>query len=134
MSPLNARQQVLDMIQKAADKAAEKGVAVKVEYNEFGFDGKIESHHKRHAFHDEREAVKIIEFKPAVDVAEALRTLDTLRAAIESGSVVCFAAVGIARDDATMMWLANVGKAKTNLQLMGAIENLKLHFWRGDIS
>lgn len=40
-SPLNARQQVLDMIQKAAKEAAEKGVAVKVEYDEFGFDGRI---------------------------------------------------------------------------------------------
>lgn len=77
--------------------------------------------------------MKVIEFKPSVDVAEALRTLDSLRDDIESGKVVAFAAVGVGRDDSTMMWLANVAKAKTVLQLLGAIENLKLHFWTGDI-
>lgn len=77
--------------------------------------------------------MKVIEFKPSVDIEEALRTLDSLRDDIKDGKVVCFAAVGIARDDATMMWMANVGKSKTTLQLLGAVENMKLHFWNGDI-
>lgn len=78
--------------------------------------------------------MKVIEFKPAQNVAESLAVLDSLREDVASGKIVCFAAVGISRDDGTTMWLANVGKAKTNLQLVGAIENLKLHFWKGDIA
>ena len=42
MSAINARAHVLDMIRQAAEKAAEKGVAVKIEYSEFNFDGKVE--------------------------------------------------------------------------------------------
>ena len=76
--------------------------------------------------------MKVVEL-PTVDRAEALRVVDTLRADLESGKIVAFCAVGIEKDDGTMMWLANVGKAKTNLQMLGAVENLKFHFWSGDI-
>lgn len=43
MSAINSRQQVLDMIQKAADNAAAKGVEVTVQYSEFTIDGKIQA-------------------------------------------------------------------------------------------
>ena len=43
MSALNARQHVLDMIRQAAERAAEKGVEVRVEYSEFTVDGKIQA-------------------------------------------------------------------------------------------
>lgn len=68
-----------------------------------------------------------------VSVDESLTVLDDLRAGILSGEIVAFCAVGIKRDDGTAMWLANVAKAKTNLQMMGAVTNLMLHFWNGDI-
>lgn len=68
-----------------------------------------------------------------VSPEEALGVLDDLRSEIVSGNVVAFCAVGIKRDDGTAMWLANVAKAKTNLQMMGAVTNLLLHYWNGDI-
>ena len=68
-----------------------------------------------------------------VSAEEAIKVLDDLRDGIISGDVVAFCAVGIKRDDGTAMWLSNVGKAKTNLQMMGAVTNLLLHFWNGDI-
>lgn len=68
-----------------------------------------------------------------ISVDESLTVLDDLRAGIVAGEVVAFCAVGIKRDDGTAMWLANVGKAKTNLQMMGAVANLLLHYWNGDI-
>ena len=78
--------------------------------------------------------MKVIEFHPAgASIDESIEVLDQLRADIQAGNVVCFAAVGIGKADETTMWLANVGKSKTNLQLMGAITNLMLHFWQGDI-
>ena len=78
--------------------------------------------------------MKVVEFQRAgANVAEAVEVLDQLRSDIQSGKVVCFAAIGISKEDGTTMWLANVGKSKTNLQLMGAITNLLLHFWQGDI-
>jgi hypothetical protein len=78
--------------------------------------------------------VKIVEFKGAgASAEEAIEVLDQLRSDLESGKVMCFCAVGISKDDATTMWLANVGRSKTNLQLMGALANLMLHFWKGDI-
>lgn len=43
MSALNARQHVIDMISVAAQKAADKGVEVTIEYSEFTVDGKIEA-------------------------------------------------------------------------------------------
>lgn len=43
MSIINARSHVLEMIQNAANKAAEKDVEVRVEYNEFTSDGKVEA-------------------------------------------------------------------------------------------
>lgn len=42
-SPLNARQHVIDMISKAAKEAAEKGVEVKVDYDEFSAHGHIQA-------------------------------------------------------------------------------------------
>lgn len=42
-SPINAREHVCSMIRQAAEQAAAKGVEVKVEYSELGFDGKIEA-------------------------------------------------------------------------------------------
>ena len=76
--------------------------------------------------------MKVIEFKGG-NVEEALKVLDDLRAAVVSGDIVAFIAGGIKKDDGTVMWLANVGKAKTNLQMMGAVTNLMLHYWNGDI-
>jgi hypothetical protein len=43
MSAINARTHVLDMIRQAAERAAEKGVVVHVEYSEFTLDGKVEA-------------------------------------------------------------------------------------------
>jgi len=43
VSAINARTHVLEMIRQAAERAAEKGVEVKVEYSEFTIDGKIEA-------------------------------------------------------------------------------------------
>lgn len=43
MSSINARAHVLDMIRQAAERAAEKGVAVRVEYSEFTADGKVQA-------------------------------------------------------------------------------------------
>lgn len=78
--------------------------------------------------------MKVVEFKGSgISPQEAVEVLDQLRADIVAGKVVCFAAVGIDKDDGTTMWMGNVGKKKTNLQLLGALENLKLHFWNGDI-
>lgn len=76
--------------------------------------------------------MKVVPLK-GVSAEEALSVLDDLRAEVVSGEVVAFCAVGIKRDDGTAMWLANVGKAKTNLQMMGAVTNLLLHYWNGDI-
>jgi multimeric flavodoxin WrbA len=42
MNETSARSHVLEMIQKAAEKAAEKGVEVEVKYSEFGIAGQIE--------------------------------------------------------------------------------------------
>ena len=80
----------------------------------------------------EQADMRVVELRSG-DKAEAFTVLDDLRAAIESGHIVCFAAVGIDKADGTMMWLANIGKAKTMLQLMGAISNLMMQFWNGDI-
>ncbi len=77
--------------------------------------------------------MNVVPFSTGVSTEEAVRVLDTLRADIVSGEIVAFCAVGIKRDDGTAMWLANVAKAKTNLQMMGAVANLLMHYWNGDI-
>lgn len=76
--------------------------------------------------------MKVVEFK-GNNAEEALKVIEDLRAAVVSGEVVAFIVGGIKKDDGTVMWLSNVGRAKTNLQMMGAATNLLLHFWQGDI-
>lgn len=77
--------------------------------------------------------MNVVDLKSGVNAAEAISVLDDLRKEIESGEVVAFCAVGVKRDDGTAMWVANVAKAKSNLQMMGALTNLMLHYWQGDI-
>ena len=67
------------------------------------------------------------------DKKDLLETIDALRVSAEKGEIITFCAVGIEADDSTRMWLGSVPKAKSRLQLLGAIENLKLHFWNDDI-
>lgn len=61
----------------------------------------------------------------------ALRVLDALRASIESGEVKAFAVVGIAPDDETLMWTAQVHKT-TRLQMLGAMHHLLHRYECGD--
>lgn len=65
--------------------------------------------------------------------AEALSALDDLRAKIDSGEIIAFAAVGIEPDDCTMMW-CGASKPVTRLRTMGAIQSLLYHWTAGDIS
>ena len=78
--------------------------------------------------------MKLVEFpRSTKSLTEALEVIDSLRADVEAGKIVAFAAVGIGKDDGTFLWQGNVAKSKTVLQLLGAIEHLKLHFWSGNI-
>jgi hypothetical protein len=60
---------------------------------------------------------------PTISTEEALAVIDDLRAKVESGQVIAFAAVGIEPGDETMSWQASV-RPVTRLRMMGAIWNL----------
>jgi len=60
---------------------------------------------------------------------EVLKALDDLREQVVAREVVCFVAVGIYQDSSTKMWIGNTGRRA--LEILGAIENLKLGFWNG---
>jgi hypothetical protein len=73
--------------------------------------------------------LNVVPFKMVNDDAVAIAK--DLLAKCESGQIVTFAAVGVDRSDGTFMWLG--GGNKTRLQVLGAICNLLLHYWSGDI-
>lgn len=58
------------------------------------------------------------------DKQRALGILDDLRAKIESGDLVAFAAVGIQPDDELRMWTATTVSV-TRLRMIGAIARLQ---------
>jgi hypothetical protein len=61
-----------------------------------------------------------------------LENLDHLRARIEAGEVVAFAAVGIAANHATSMWTGTVAAPRvTRLMMIGALAQL-LHCYQAD--
>lgn len=66
-----------------------------------------------------------------VDKTDALETLDSLRSAVEDGSIVAFCCVGIEPDDGTRMWTATTAR-KSCLQMVGAIHHL-LHCYEEDL-
>lgn len=75
-------------------------------------------------------ALNVVSLQP--DTKEALRCLDDLRAKIESGEVVMFAAVGVTQNDSTFAWTGLTTK-KTRLQMLGAIAELFFSYWNLDI-
>ena len=74
--------------------------------------------------------IKVIT-RAGFDKKDLLETVDNLRQAIVDGEVACFIAAAIGPNDSTTMWLGNT--TKTALQVLGAIENLKLGFYEGKI-
>jgi hypothetical protein len=69
----------------------------------------------------------------SLDIAQAIKVIDDLRARVESGEVKAFAAVGITPEHETMMW-ASCTKKTTRLEMMGAISNLQHCYNHGDPS
>jgi len=67
---------------------------------------------------------------PALSTDEALAVIDDLRAKVESGQVIAFAAVGIEPGDETMTWQATT-RPVTRLRVMGAMTHL-LHSFMHD--
>ena len=55
--------------------------------------------------------------------AEVLEVLDSLRKEIESGAVIAFAAVGIAPDDGTSVWVAAEARVSV-LRIIGAVAHM----------
>ncbi len=60
----------------------------------------------------------------------ALEILDELRAKIESGEIIAFAAVGIEPDDITFSWTAST-RPVSRLRMIGAIGSL-FHCFQAD--
>lgn len=58
---------------------------------------------------------------------QAIEAAKSLVAALESGEIVAFGAVGIEADDATKMWSGS-SRPVTRLRMMGAIYNLLNHY------
>jgi len=63
---------------------------------------------------------------PGNDKAEMLMVLDSLREAIEAGSIIAFAAVGIASDDNTSLWVAAEPRVSV-LRIVGAVAHMNKH-------
>lgn len=61
--------------------------------------------------------------QPVVDMKDALETLDSLRAAVESGQIKAFACVGIEPDHTTRMW-SSTTTPTTRLEMIGAMAQL----------
>lgn len=66
----------------------------------------------------------------AYDTKQALEILDELRAKVESGEVIAFAAVGIEPDDVTSSWTATT-RPVSRLRMIGAIGSL-FHCFQAD--
>ncbi len=67
---------------------------------------------------------------PADNKEDALKVIESLRQAGESGDIVAFAAVGIEPDDCTRMWSATTRNV-TRLRMFGAMAHL-LHSFMHD--
>ena len=68
----------------------------------------------------------------APDTAGALETLDNLRAAVASGQVIGFTAVGIEPDDSTRVWLSTTVPV-TKLRVIGAVSHLLACVHAGEV-
>lgn len=75
------------------------------------------------------EPLTVVPFKTVSD--DAVEVARDLLVKCEAGEIVSFAAVGIEKNNATVMWMA--GDRKSRLEVLGAITNLLLHFWNDDI-
>jgi hypothetical protein len=80
---------------------------------------------------EEQKIVSLVQ--KTIDPAGALAIIDDLRAKVESGEIVCFAAVGLNDADGTFLWSGGLPGRKSRLQVLGAMENMKLHYWSGAI-
>lgn len=73
--------------------------------------------------------VRIGATAPSDDKRMLLETLDSLREAVEDGSVIGFAAVGIEASDVTRCWKCAPGV--TNLRMIGAVSSLQFGILEG---
>lgn len=67
------------------------------------------------------------------DMTGSLRSLDDLRAKVESGEIVMWTAVGVSKDDTAILWVGSLPNAKTKLQWIGALTHLLLSIWHEEI-
>lgn len=73
-------------------------------------------------------AAKLLSLKqPAMDTAQALAVVDSLRDAIASGQIKAFACVGISKDHSTSEWMACTAST-TRLEMIGAMAH-QLHIY-----
>lgn len=75
--------------------------------------------------------MKVLQFNKAQNLEEALKILDTLRADLESGKIVCFTGVGIARDDCIYRYQASALPV-SYLRIVGALDFHKNSQLNGD--
>ena len=81
----------------------------------------------------ETESEKVVRLGNAVDAtAEALETIDSLRADVASGRIKAFACVGVEPGGATRMWMSSV-LPTTRLEIIGAMHHM-LHWYEADTS
>lgn len=66
------------------------------------------------------------------DQTDSLEALESLKDSITRGEIVSFVAVGIQKDDGLVMWIGNSGKAKSLLQMIGAVDALQRRLHEGD--
>lgn len=69
---------------------------------------------------------------PLFDKSETLKIIDSLRAAVESGQIKSFAAVGIEPDGNTLLWTSCV-QHTTRLEVIGAIAHLLTQYSTGEV-
>lgn len=77
--------------------------------------------------------MKLLTIAPKqIDTRDMLDVVDQLRAQIESGKVVAFAAVTIEPDDTCSAWLG-AGASVSRLRMQGGIAQLMHNFLSGDV-
>ena len=67
--------------------------------------------------------MKVERFNPLPSKEDCLSAIDDLRAKIEDGSVVAFAAIGIEPNDVVTTWIGS-SRPTTRLKILGAVHNL----------
>lgn len=77
--------------------------------------------------------MKLMTIAPkTLDTKDMLEVLDQLRAQIESGQTVAFAAVTIEPNDACRAWFG-AGTSVSHLRMQGGIAQLMHNFLNGDV-